>query len=95
MTLQPIDWLIVVALVLLAASQTTWTQQPTTHELPLRPANVHWGYYDSRVPPALTTTRRPASSPARWGVGRTPAAAATAAAAAAPAPAICPEDSAR
>jgi len=28
-------------------------QAPRTHELPLSPDHVHWGYYDSRVPPAL------------------------------------------
>lgn len=41
------------ALVAIAASQNASMQQPRVHELPLRPANVHWGYYDSRVPPAL------------------------------------------
>ena len=45
--------IVLIALVVLAASQGTSTQQPRMHELPLRPANVHWGYYDSRVPPAL------------------------------------------
>jgi len=40
-------------LVLLAAAQTTWTQQPRRHELTLTPEHVHWGYYDSRVPPVL------------------------------------------
>jgi acetamidase/formamidase len=29
-------------------------QQPTTHDLPLAPENVHWGYYDAAIPPALT-----------------------------------------
>lgn len=24
-----------------------------THDLPLRPGNIHWGYYDARVPPVL------------------------------------------
>ena len=42
-----------IGLVLLAATQTTWTQQPRTHELALTPEHVHWGYYDSRVPPVL------------------------------------------
>jgi acetamidase/formamidase len=41
------------ALVLLAATQTTFTQPPRVHELALAPANVHWGYYDSRVAPVL------------------------------------------
>jgi hypothetical protein len=31
----------------------TSTQQPRTHDLPLTPAHVHWGYFDSRVPPVL------------------------------------------
>ena len=42
-----------IGLVLLAATQTTWTQQPRTHDLALTPEHVHWGYYDSRVPPVL------------------------------------------
>ena len=29
-------------------------QEATTHELPLAPENVHWGYYDASIPPALT-----------------------------------------
>src|SRR5438045_565906 len=28
-------------------------QAPRVHDLPLTPEHVHWGYYDSRVPPAL------------------------------------------
>ena len=28
-------------------------QSPRTHDLPLTPEHVHWGYYDARVPPAL------------------------------------------
>jgi acetamidase/formamidase len=28
-------------------------QQPTTHELRLVPANVHWGWFDARTPPAV------------------------------------------
>jgi acetamidase/formamidase len=27
---------------------------PQTHDLKLAPANVHWGYYDARIKPALT-----------------------------------------
>src|SRR5712691_8338467 len=42
-----------VGLVLLATPQITWTQQPRTHDLALAPEHVHWGYYDSRVPPVL------------------------------------------
>jgi len=41
------------ALVVLALTQTTWAQQPRTHDLPLTPEHVHWGYYDSRVLPVL------------------------------------------
>ena len=43
-------------LVVLAVTQTAWTQQPRTHELSLAPESVHWGYYDSRVPPVLRIT---------------------------------------
>lgn len=28
-------------------------QQPATHELRLVPANIHWGYFDARLPPVL------------------------------------------
>src|SRR5688572_22970019 len=28
------------------------TQQ--AHDLPLTPANIHWGYYDARIKPVLT-----------------------------------------
>jgi hypothetical protein len=28
-------------------------QGPRTHELPLAPANVHWGYYDASIKPVL------------------------------------------
>lgn len=41
---------------MLAVTQTTWTQQPRTHDLLLTPEHVHWGYYDSRVPPVLRIT---------------------------------------
>src|SRR2546425_4660231 len=40
-------------LLMLATTQSTWTQQPRTHDLALAPEHVHWGYYDSRVPPVL------------------------------------------
>jgi acetamidase/formamidase len=36
----------------LLAPQTA-AQTPRTHDLPLTPEHVHWGYYDARVPPAL------------------------------------------
>ena len=38
---------------LLAAAQVASAQQPRTHDLTLTPEHVHWGYYDSRVAPAL------------------------------------------
>ena len=39
---------------LIAVSTTTLHGQVgTMHDLPLRPSNVHWGYYDASVPPAL------------------------------------------
>jgi acetamidase/formamidase len=44
--------LLVVAASGIGASRAT-AQQPTTHELPLVPANVHWGYFDASVPPVL------------------------------------------
>src|SRR5688572_12020709 len=40
-------------LTLVVMTQTVWTQQPRTHDLTLMPERVHWGYYDSRVPPVL------------------------------------------
>jgi acetamidase/formamidase len=30
-----------------------FAQTPRVHELPLRPETIHWGYYDSKVQPAL------------------------------------------
>jgi acetamidase/formamidase len=36
--------------VLLTAAASVWAE---THELKLTPANVHWGYYDSRLKPVL------------------------------------------
>src|SRR4029078_7534923 len=42
-----------IGLVFLAATQTTWAQQARTYDLALTRENVHWGYYASRVPPAL------------------------------------------
>src|SRR4029453_11487826 len=44
---------LVVGVLILAVAQTTWTQQARTHDLALTPEHVHWGYYDSRVPPVL------------------------------------------
>src|SRR5262245_60997148 len=42
-----------IGVLLLVATGVTSTQQPRTHDLMLAPDHVHWGYYDSRVPPAL------------------------------------------
>ena len=39
---------------LACAATATQGQQPRTHELPLLPENIHWGYYAAAVPPALT-----------------------------------------
>ncbi|HZP47467.1 MAG TPA: acetamidase/formamidase family protein [Vicinamibacterales bacterium] len=39
--------LLAIALVAVASAQ------PRTHDLPLDPSHVHWGYYDAKVPPAL------------------------------------------
>lgn len=40
-------------LLLAAFAQVAHAQAPRTHELPLTPEHVHWGYYDARVAPAL------------------------------------------
>src|SRR5712692_7882056 len=40
-------------LLVAAVTRTTSTQQPRTHDLALTPEHVHWGYFDSRVPPVL------------------------------------------
>jgi len=42
-----------IGLCVLVASQTAGLQQPRVHDLTLTREHVHWGYYDSRVPPAL------------------------------------------
>jgi hypothetical protein len=44
---------VLIGAVVLATAQATGTQGPRTHDLALTPEHVHWGYYDSRVPPAL------------------------------------------
>lgn len=41
-----------VSVLVLASGFRLWAQQ--AHDLPLRPANVHWGYYDASLPPVLT-----------------------------------------
>jgi acetamidase/formamidase len=38
---------------LVVAMSRGGAQTPRTHELPLAPDHVHWGYYDARIPPAL------------------------------------------
>jgi acetamidase/formamidase len=40
-------------LVALALLASTPAGAETTHRLPLAPENVHWGYFDARVPPVL------------------------------------------
>ena len=49
---------IAAAFVLLAAqsTETANRHQTGSHELRLSPEHVHWGYYDSRVPPVLRIT---------------------------------------
>ena len=42
-----------ILMLVVAMAHMTSTQQPRTHDLPLTPAHVHWGYFDSRVPPVL------------------------------------------
>jgi hypothetical protein len=29
-------------------------QAPRVHDLPVTPANIHWGFYDAKVRPVLT-----------------------------------------
>jgi acetamidase/formamidase len=41
------------AVAVAALAATAGAQAQRTHELPLSPASVHWGYYDSRLTPAL------------------------------------------
>jgi acetamidase/formamidase len=40
-------------LLVAALAQIAHAQAPRTHDLPLAPAHVHWGYYDARIPPVL------------------------------------------
>ena len=44
---------LLIGLLLFASGQSASSQQQRTHDLTLTPEHVHWGYYDSRVPPAL------------------------------------------
>jgi acetamidase/formamidase len=46
--------LITFALAASAAAIVAAQSAARTHQLPLTPANVHWGYYDSRIRPVLT-----------------------------------------
>lgn len=39
--------------ILVAVLATSQAAAQRTHELPLLPANIHWGYYDASVPPVL------------------------------------------
>ena len=49
MTARPLCSVGVVVLVLWSAAYA----QTRSHELKLEPANIHWGYYDAKVPPVL------------------------------------------
>jgi acetamidase/formamidase len=42
-----------VALSVLVLGPAALQAQPTTHTLPLAPENIHWGYYDASVEPAV------------------------------------------
>ena len=42
-----------ILLLMVAHAHSTSTQQPRTHDLALTPEHVHWGYFDSHVPPVL------------------------------------------
>ena len=41
-------------LIILLAAGTAWSAPQRTHELPLAPGNVHWGYYSGSLEPVLT-----------------------------------------
>ena len=53
-------------LLLLTLANTTWTQQSRTHNLALTPEHVHWGYYDSRLPPGCGLSPAIAFGWRRW-----------------------------
>src|SRR6266496_192664 len=40
-------------LLIAAITQAANAQAPRTHDLPLAPEHVHWGYYDARLEPVL------------------------------------------
>ena len=44
---------LLLVLVASVAAVVVRAQAPRVHDLPLRPETVHWGYYDSKIPPAL------------------------------------------
>ncbi|MDH3424550.1 MAG: acetamidase/formamidase family protein, partial [Gemmatimonadota bacterium] len=44
----------VVGLLLCSALRPTAVGAQEDHRLPLTPENIHWGYYDASIPPALT-----------------------------------------
>ncbi|MDA0330015.1 MAG: acetamidase/formamidase family protein [Gemmatimonadetes bacterium] len=46
-------WLMLLAVTILAAEPAA-AQGRTTHQLPLTPENIHWGYYDASLEPVLT-----------------------------------------
>src|SRR5215510_5800031 len=45
--------IIPIFLLFVAVAHATPTQPARTHDLALTPEHVHWGYFDSRVPPVL------------------------------------------
>ena len=45
--------LFIVSLLIVGSVSGARMQARRTHDLPLAPEHVHWGYYDSRVPPAV------------------------------------------
>src|SRR5262249_17700086 len=47
-------WLMLLAVSVVALEASALrAQNPKVHDLPLAPSTVHWGYYDSRLTPAL------------------------------------------
>jgi acetamidase/formamidase len=51
--MRPDSRLVVVVAAVATSIAAPSAQSPRTHELPLAPASIHWGYYDARLPPAL------------------------------------------
>lgn len=54
MTVRRVAPMVSGVLALVAGLPAAAAAQARVHELPLTPANVHWGYYDAAVPPVLT-----------------------------------------